>query len=168
MRLLNFLKSILLEINEKGALVSLDEAQKRERLFLLRYIPDRGMEQTVLAKELASYVSEKKISETFYGYILWIAGELMNNVFDHAQTLGKVLKGGAFALAIENGRIELAVREESKSSRRDCARSSVSCSRKSIIRKYIRLAISSRKRASGHCAHHCRWRGAFRSVFRWF
>lgn len=109
MRLFTLFKTILLTIHQKGSLINLEEIREHEKLFILRYIHERGSEQEVLAHELQPYLSSKKISETFYGYLLWIAGELMNNVFDHAQTYGKVLRGGILAVAMDNARIELAV-----------------------------------------------------------
>src|SRR3989338_6331189 len=100
MRLFTLIKILLRNIHTSGAPVDLKTIQKRERLFLLRYVPERGMEQDILAHELAPLLSSGSMSETFYGYILWVAGELTNNIFDHAQTLGHALKGCILALLI--------------------------------------------------------------------
>lgn len=109
MKLFTLFKTILLDIYQKNTLANLEEIKKRHGLLILQYIHERGIEQTVLDHELKPYISRYQMSETFYGYILWIAGELMNNVFDHAQTYGKTLKGAVLALAFDSKTAELAI-----------------------------------------------------------
>lgn len=67
----------------------------------MRSISEKGLEQEIVAKKLHPFLKKYGISETFYGYLLWIVGKMMNNVFDHGQTLGKTLKGGVFGLDIK-------------------------------------------------------------------
>lgn len=98
MPLFQLLKKILLEIQRKDKLIDLKTIKKQNGLLILRYIAERGLEQEIVAKALKSLVINKKMPENFYGYVLWIAGEITNNIFDHAQTLGQTLKGGILSI----------------------------------------------------------------------
>jgi hypothetical protein len=109
MKLFNLLKNILQELLQKNELIDLESFKKQDGLLALRYVQDKGLEQDILAKALKSRLDNQKMSETLYGYLLWIAGELMNNVFDHAQTLGKTLKGGILAVRVKDNKIQLGV-----------------------------------------------------------
>jgi len=101
MQLFEYLKNILLEIHKKDALVDL----KKGEFLVLEYVRERKLEQEILSEALQN----QNLPENFYAYILWIAGEIMNNVFDHAQTLGKTLKGGILALDIKDNILQLAI-----------------------------------------------------------
>ena len=101
MQVFQFLKNILLEIHKKDVLVGL----KKGKVLILEYVPEKGLEQDILAKEL----KDQNLSESFYGYLLWIAGEIMNNVFDHGQTLSRTLKGGILVVNIKDNIAQLAI-----------------------------------------------------------
>lgn len=105
MRLFNFLKNILLEIYQEDKLPDFESLRKKRDILILRRIQERGLEQKILAQEL----KKQNLPENFYAYILWIAGEITNNIFDHGQTLGKTLKGGVLAMDIKNNILQLAI-----------------------------------------------------------
>lgn len=109
MKLFNFIQNILRQIQTQDVLIDLKPLQKQENLLILRYIPEKGMEQDIIAKELQIFLDKKIISETFFGYLLWISGEIMNNIFDHGQTLGKTLKGGILAMNIKNNTAHIVI-----------------------------------------------------------
>jgi hypothetical protein len=74
--------------------------QSEKDLLVFCQISKREEEQDVLHRALKAHLERGDISEEFLGYVSWIGGEAMNNVFDHGQTLGRALRGGVLALAV--------------------------------------------------------------------
>jgi len=110
MKSFEFIKKILLQIQQKDKLVEIKPLKEKKGNFLiLRYIDKRGLEQDILTKELKYLVETKKMPENFYAYLVWIAGEIVNNIFDHGQTLGRTLRGGILGLVIRKNNLELVI-----------------------------------------------------------
>lgn len=109
MELFQLLKQLLLKIQQTDALQDFKLIKPDQDILLLRYVREKGLEQNILFKTLKSKLDNKEMPENFYGYLLWIAGELANNVFDHGQTLGRTLKGGILALDVKDNILELAI-----------------------------------------------------------
>jgi len=107
--LFDLTKKILSKIHRDKKLVDLKPIKKEHGLLVAEYIKRKGKEQEFLEEKLKKALESYKVSEHFLHYILWIAGETMNNVFDHAQVLGKVLEGGILLARIRYSSLILVV-----------------------------------------------------------